>query len=213
MVKAISRSPLRKFKYSGHALWVGNLPSRVAITALKDYFSQGFDREIESLFLIAKSNCAFVNYRTEAGCANAIQKFHNSRFQSAQLVCRLRKSSRSGSHSSAKSLDMDGAALFPATSSSQSQSGAGEDGEAVEDEDNVEVLDSPKPENILESLSLEDPQTPQRYFVMKSLTIQDMIQSVRSGTWATQRHNEEALNNAFKVGSHGSLAFCSLTRV
>ena len=38
-----------------------------------------------------------------------------------------------------------------------------------------------------------------KYFIVKSLTAEDLEFSVRSGIWATQGHNEEALNKAFKV--------------
>jgi hypothetical protein len=39
----------------------------------------------------------------------------------------------------------------------------------------------------------------ERYFVVKSLTIQDLEQSVRTGIWATQSHNENSLNEAYQV--------------
>ena len=39
-----------------------------------------------------------------------------------------------------------------------------------------------------------------KYFIMKSLTVEDMELSVRNGIWATQAHNEDALNKAFEVG-------------
>lgn len=40
---------------------------------------------------------------------------------------------------------------------------------------------------------------PEKYFVVKSLTLQDLEASVRSGVWATQSHNEVALNHAYEV--------------
>lgn len=40
---------------------------------------------------------------------------------------------------------------------------------------------------------------PEKFFVVKSLTLQDLEQSVRNGIWATQSHNEQALNKAFEV--------------
>jgi|TARA_R110002003_G_scaffold97_33_gene7998 hypothetical protein len=40
-----------------------------------------------------------------------------------------------------------------------------------------------------------------RYFIVKSLTLQDLELSVRNGIWATQSHNEEALNKAFRVST------------
>lgn len=38
-----------------------------------------------------------------------------------------------------------------------------------------------------------------RFFVLKSLTVEDLELSVQNGVWATQSHNEEALNTAFEV--------------
>ncbi|RMD44354.1 hypothetical protein DV735_g819, partial [Chaetothyriales sp. CBS 134920] len=75
------RGPPRKPKQSGHALWVGNLPPGAQIMDLKDHFSSEATDDIESVFLISKSNCAFVNYKTEASCTAAMVRFHDSRFQ------------------------------------------------------------------------------------------------------------------------------------
>lgn len=38
-----------------------------------------------------------------------------------------------------------------------------------------------------------------RYFILKSLTVEDLEMSVKNGVWATQSHNETALNQAFEV--------------
>jgi len=40
---------------------------------------------------------------------------------------------------------------------------------------------------------------PEKFFIVKSLTLQDLEQSVRTGIWATQAHNEEILNKAYQV--------------
>jgi hypothetical protein len=39
----------------------------------------------------------------------------------------------------------------------------------------------------------------EKYFIVKSLTLQDLESSVRNGIWATQSHNEDALNKAYEV--------------
>ncbi|KAF3919374.1 hypothetical protein ABW21_db0205584 [Orbilia brochopaga] len=115
----LPRGPPRKPRQSGHALWVGNLPAGTTVTALKDYFAT---EQIESVFLISKSNCAFVNYKTEAACNDAMRKFHDSRFQG-------------------------------------------------------------------------------------SLTLEDLDTSVSNGIWATQTHNEPALNEAFLSAENVFLIF------
>jgi len=40
----------------------------------------------------------------------------------------------------------------------------------------------------------------EKFFVVKSLTLQDLELSTRNGIWATQAHNEAALNKAYEVG-------------
>ena len=45
------------------------------------------------------------------------------------------------------------------------------------------------------------PRAVDKYFIMKSLTVEDMELSLRNHIWATQAHNEEALNKAFEVRS------------
>jgi hypothetical protein len=40
-----------------------------------------------------------------------------------------------------------------------------------------------------------------KFFIVKSLTVEDLELSVRNGVWATQSHNEEALNKAYEVTS------------
>lgn len=70
----LPRGPPRKPKQSGFALWVGNLPRDVRLEELKDFFALG---GLESIFLIRKSNSAFVNYRTEDDCATALATFND----------------------------------------------------------------------------------------------------------------------------------------
>jgi RNA recognition motif. (a.k.a. RRM, RBD, or RNP domain) len=70
----LPRGPPRKPKQSGFALWVGNLPRDVRLEELKDFFAiEG----LESIFLIRKSNCAFVNYKKEEDCAKALSTFND----------------------------------------------------------------------------------------------------------------------------------------
>lgn len=70
----LPRGPPRKPKQSGFALWVGNLPRDVLLEELKEFFAL---EGLESIFLIRKSNCAFVNYRTEEACSLALSTFND----------------------------------------------------------------------------------------------------------------------------------------
>lgn len=40
-------------------------------------------------------------------------------------------------------------------------------------------------------------QVNEKYFIVKSLTVQDLEASVRNGIWTTQSHNESILNRAY----------------
>ena len=68
--------------------------------------------------------------------------------------------------------------------------------DSAEDE---EVLDKPDSDN--EERAPIPVKTSDRFFIVKSLTMQDLEQSVRNGIWATQSHNEDALNKAYNVSS------------
>jgi hypothetical protein len=70
----LPRGPPRKPKQSGFALWVGNLPRDVQLEELKEFFAMD---TLESIFLIRKSNCAFVNYKTEEACSTALSMFND----------------------------------------------------------------------------------------------------------------------------------------
>ncbi|KAI9693703.1 MAG: hypothetical protein M1822_002974 [Bathelium mastoideum] len=48
---------------------------------------------------------------------------------------------------------------------------------------------------------------PEKFFVVKSLTLQDLEASVRNGIWATQAHNEDALNKAYETADTVYLIF------
>ncbi|KAK5154968.1 hypothetical protein LTR04_005900 [Oleoguttula sp. CCFEE 6159] len=191
------RGPPRKPKQSGHALWVGNLPPGTTVLDLKDHFSRDATKDIESLFLISKSNCAFVNYRTESACTAAMSRFHDSRFHGVRLVCRLRRGS-------APPLTAPGStsrtASAPSIDQPRSSSGTMQE----------EQLPLPTAEMTREPLEAEAPpsvKVAEKFFVVKSLTLQDLETSVRTGTWATQAHNEEILNRGYESADNVYLIF------
>ena len=196
-IPSTPRGPPRKPKQSGHALWVGNLPSGTVVGDLKEHFSKDATRDIESVFLISKSNCAFVNYRTEAACAAAMTRFHDSRFNGVRLVCRLR---RSTAVSPGPGVPTGPAALMLPNPQAQN---TGESKPPPREP----ASDAPGENPTSPSLNLEPAmKTSDKYFVMKSLTVEDMELSVRNSIWATQGHNEDALNKAFEVKQ--SFPFC-----
>lgn len=159
--------------------------------ALKDHFSRDATQDIESLFLISKSNCAFVNYRTEVSCTAAMHRFHDSRFNGVRLVCRLRRSSAPAS----------GVPTGPSAMLNNQQHTISRPATPKQDGVTSSLHDpavaSPSRESNDDHRSSAD--TTNKYFIVKSLTLQDLELSVRNGIWATQSHNEEALNKAFQV--------------
>lgn len=198
-IGSLPRGPPRKPKQSGHALWVGNLPPGTTVSDLKDHFSREATKDIESLFFIAKSNCAFVNYRTEAACTAAMHRFHDSRFHGVRLVCRLRRSSTATAGIPTAPSAMSG----PRALSISPQRSSPSQDEDVEDGEQAEQVEPAEPAGVEEKG--KEPSTTERmaekFFIVKSLTIQDLELSVRNGIWATQSHNEETLNKAYGVSA------------
>lgn len=160
----------------------------MSVVDLKDYFAQGATNDIESVFLISKSNCAFVNYKTDEACADALTRFHDSRFQGVRLVCRLRRGSTTpGSNNSPADLGLGLTA--PAEGDDEAKAISGDTGEN-------ETAEGMSPTKLTRPSTLR---STDRYFIVKSLTIEDLEQSRQSGIWATQTHNEANLNNAYEV--------------
>jgi len=150
---------------------------------------------LESLFLISKSNCAFANFKDEATCVAAQQKLHDSKFQSVRLVSRLRKSTVEGATGVTAPT---GPASATPRSTATPDSKDGKEADKVEEEGQTQV---PAPV-VADSKSIsagDGTHVKDRFFILKSLTMEDLELSVRTGIWATQAHNEETLNNAFKV--------------
>lgn len=185
------RGPPRKPKQSGHALWVGNLPPGTQIIDLKDHFSRDATDDIESVFLISKSNCAFVNYKSEESCAAAMARFHDSRFRGVRLVCRLRRGSNS--------------AISPASAIAKNDINKDTMLDSVDGAEEEVVTTIQSPLTMIDVTSAHNPASipekmvREKFFIVKSLTVDDLERSVTSGIWATQAHNEENLNLAFKV--------------
>lgn len=149
---------------------------------------------LESLFLISKSNCAFANFRDEQASVAAQRKLHDSKFLTVRLVSRLRKSTVEGPAGVT-------APTGPAASTSHAEPVA-----EPATTDSARVAEKSTTTSAL-AAKTDNPGSPaegatpskDRFFVLKSLTVEDIELSVRTGIWATQSHNEETLNNAFRV--------------
>lgn len=157
---------------------------------------------LESLFLISKSNCAFANYRDEAICVEAQQKLHDSKFFSVRLVSRLRKSTVEGAGGTTAptgpSSTAAASSTFPASNEDPPDVAPSEEGSGSPNPVTV-ASSEPSTQSSRSTPGATDPAQKDRFFILKSLTVEDLELSVGTGIWATQSHNEETLNNAFKV--------------
>ena len=131
---------------------------------------------LESVFLMSKTNCAFANFKDEETCAVAQAKIHDSRFQNVGLTSRLRRNSIGAAASAPTPAE---ASSDPIVSSESASSAKEDDAEAAEAERD-------------DSASTKD-----KFFVVKSHTVEDLELSMRNGIWATQSHNEAAFNKAY----------------
>lgn len=157
---------------------------------LKDHFSRDATKDIESVFLISKSNCAFVNYKTDTACAAAMARFHDSRFQGVRLVCRLRRGTASPAA---------GAPTGPSTSQRHESEERPKSPAAEVRPSSEQEQEQTSPSQAAKDPPKLAPRVKEKFFIVKSLTVEDLELSVRNGIWATQAHNEAALNKAYEV--------------
>lgn len=115
-----------------------------------------------------------------------MSRFHDSRFQGVRLVCRLRRSASMPT----PGVPTGPAALAPTVTQAQSAT------EAILQNREVSSKAQESARQMGGIGKVDD-----KYFIVKSLTVEDLELSARTGVWATQAHNEEALNKAFEVRS------------
>jgi len=80
-------------------MWVGNVPADATHDELWRFFTESGTPsalDVISIFLISRSNCAFVNFYTQSGLGQAIERFNGVPLRPddarcARLVCRMRK--------------------------------------------------------------------------------------------------------------------------
>ena len=155
---------------------------------LKEHFSKGATTTIESLFWMPRSKSAFVNYSTGEALTDAMNRFHNSPFEGVRLVCRIRRA------------DLSIDAKFEPRPAGDSRDGLSSGFKtSPETEKSARSFFKSQRED---ELNMDPPLAMKRFFIMKSLTREDIELSVQNGYWMTQDHNETTLNKAFKVRSN-----------
>ncbi|KAH0585839.1 hypothetical protein H2248_007130 [Termitomyces sp. 'cryptogamus'] len=189
-----------------------------------------------SIFLISRSSCAFVNYEEEHYLNAAIKHFNGRPLRPGdprcpKLVCRIRKKDDDlragvggqrgiGMHirwikeqkaraaekrvsPTTEPLDLDDMStdVLPEISSL-----------SISSDDDPGARR--RPQSLASSSSFASSNSgflsrffPQRYFILKSLTQSDLDLSKDRGLWATQKHNEGILDQAFRTSQDVYLIF------
>ena len=125
-----------------------------------------------------------------------MHRFHDSRFQGVRLVCRLRRGPNP--NISAGTPSVPGAPSGPSAFTSETLTlPSAPEAITQNRQSSSRALEEASTEAIRRGQRLE--RVHEKFFVMKSLTVEDMELSARNRIWATQAHNEDALNKAYAV--------------
>ncbi|KAJ7790719.1 YT521-B-like domain-containing protein [Mycena leptocephala] len=212
---------------SDWVMWVGNVPRDAGHDEMWRFFTEGASsvahgHGILSIFLVARSTCAFVNYSSSAALSAAIAQFDGvplrAGYTGRALECRTRHGDDDlragvggqrgvGMHDCwmkdrrREWLDAESGAH------SKSERDTDKDQDAATFEASGSASLGSEPDSTSTSSSMLARHFPQRFFILKSLTREDLDLSVRTGVWATQRHNEGILDRAFRTAADVVLIF------
>ncbi|ORY73582.1 YT521-B-like domain-domain-containing protein [Leucosporidium creatinivorum] len=227
--------------HSPHALWVGNVPSDATHPELWRFFSSrpvpaaspkyanmhpadippGVDLNstgIESIHLISRSNCAFVNYASDIHLQHSIAvsnglplRPHDPRCK--DLVCRVRK--RDEDAKSGVGAQRIGGMHKDFVREKERERREGEKAEGAEGEEGKERppqrystgSTSHSISTTSTTSSFLAKHFEKRYFILKSHDEGDLKLSIDRGLWATQLHNEPVLDQAFHTAKDVFLIF------
>lgn len=241
-------------------MWIGNVPSGTTHDELWRFLKcppsigndsfESEDNGVSSIFLISRSNCAFVNFDTEEHLRRAIVHFngkqlHTHERRGPRLVCRARRkeddlragvggqrgvgvhtryireqsqqgqmnkqvapseddqSSSTGRRSSVSSESGHPLAVAASLQSSDEEATRARQGSQPGDSVKAQSCSSYASSNS----SFLSRHFPKRLFILKSLTQFDLDLSVENGLWATQKHNEAILDQAYRTSSEVILIF------
>ncbi|KAJ6524931.1 YT521-B-like domain-containing protein [Mycena capillaripes] len=204
-------------------MWLGIVPSDAPHDELWRFFTRD-DDGVLSIFPIARSCCAFVNYETEAQRDAATERFNGVPLRADPrcplLVCRAR---RKDDDLRAGVGGQRGMSMHSRWVKAQAEKAAavgssphlGLSALSLDDDD-VPTRPPPRPlaggsnssgSHASTDSSLLRQHFPQRFFILKSLTRDDLDLSTQTGVWATQKHNEGILDRAFRTSKDVFLVF------
>ncbi|KAJ7580241.1 YT521-B-like domain-containing protein [Mycena floridula] len=185
-----------------------------------------------SIFPISRTNCAFINYDAEPSLHRAIARFNGHPLRPTdprcpRLLCRVR---RKDDDLKAGVGGQRGIGMHMKWVKENKEKGKGKESES--DLDDLQSEQSSSAHSISFSSddegrpnlgprgkagssgsfastnsSLLSQYFPQRYFILKSLTQYDLDLSVEKGLWATQKHNEGILDQAYRTSKDVYLIF------
>lgn len=225
-------------------MWTGNVPSDTNHDELWKFFNQSSVPDnpeppgVISIFLISRTNCAFINYDSEASLDRAIARFNGQPLRPhdprcPRLLCRVRRKdddlkagvggqrgqgihikwikeqkSKETERSEHSHSDLE----EPGTPSSYSNTNTTPSmSVSSDDESGKPPLRQKKGSSsgsyASTNSSILSRYFPQRYFILKSLTQHDLDISVTKGVWATQKHNEGILDQAYRTSKDVFLIF------
>ncbi|KZP18558.1 hypothetical protein FIBSPDRAFT_911636 [Athelia psychrophila] len=250
---AIRRSyhPNPPVQRSEWVMWAGNVPSDTVHDELWRFFKQppsqsstrapspekdGVSDESEelydgvtSIFLISRSNCAFVNFETEAQLHKAIDRFNGTPLRPndtrcPRLLCRVRRKDDDlkagvggqrgmGIHTrwvkerevKPEERETPTPAVAPLE---QLTSAVGNVSLSSDEELSIQSQKQSSTSSYASTnSSMLTRHFPKRYFILKSLTQFDLDLSVEKRLWATQKHNEGILDQAYRTSTDVYLVF------
>ncbi|KAH9936140.1 YT521-B-like domain-containing protein [Fomitopsis serialis] len=224
-----SNPPMQRSEW---VMWVGNVPSDASYDELWRFLnrtptppasssaSSSSSRNnvwggLMSIFLITRSNCAFVNFTSEAHLLAAIDHFNGQQLRPGdprcpRLVCRVR-----GREDDLKAGvgGQRGAGLHVRWIRNQKEKAGSRRGRRARKCAGGRHRYGPHPHSSSSgsyastSSSILMQHFPKRYFILKSLTQRDLDISVKEGLWATQKHNELTLDQAYRTSKEVYLIF------
>ncbi|KNF01725.1 hypothetical protein PSTG_05153 [Puccinia striiformis f. sp. tritici PST-78] len=223
--------------HSQHALWVGNIPNDASHQELWKFFSSTAKQTsasagVESIHLIARSNCAFVNYRTEADLNQAIQICNGKPLRSLDpyckpLLCRIRKpednlksgvgaqriggmhrtwvnhNKRNHNHQQPYRHTHPNPSHHQQQHQHPNKTHSNSYNPTTSNLRTCSTLTSTSNQSQSTSSSFLANNFPKRYFILKAYTEEDLRISIERSIWVSQLHNEPILDQAYRTSNEG----------
>ena len=227
---------------SNYVMWCGNVPSDATLEELWAFFTNIPEPDqkeppeaepsdlpcdnkagIVSIFIIARSSCAFVNYRTQEQLERACEYFQGKPLRQqascAKLVCRPRKQEDAdyagvaaqrgkGIHVAwyREQKKTERERLAPTAGGTLRQVDPEEGGPEEPPAASHSSCDSRSFSSTNSSL-LQQPAFRHRFFILKSRSREALEHAISSSSWTTQPHNEPVLDQAFRNSATVYLIF------